>query len=233
MSGLRAGTGHMRNFIDRIFSSPSRRELLAGLGVAAGGASLLMPRRASADETPSGEPDAASVLHDPDSGVAGNPQGDIAIVEWFDYNCPYCRKLQPELQQVVYDDGKVRWVLKEWPILGPVSVVASRMAIACRYQDKYVQAHDVLLGTSSKLTESRIDELLAGAGIDVDRARRDRDANAAAIDGLLSRNNAQAQGLGFRGTPSFIVGKFRVPGVLTMAQFEQVIADARKANFAQ
>jgi protein-disulfide isomerase len=221
----------MRNFTDRISSSPSRRDLLAGLGAAAG-AGLLLPRRARA-ETPPGEPDEASVLRDPDSGVAGNPQGDIAIVEWFDYNCPYCRRLQPELAQVVFDDGKVRWILKEWPILGPVSVVASRMAIACKYQDKYVQAHDALIGTNSKLTESRIDELLAGAGIDVDRARRDRDANAAAIDGLLSRNNAQAKGLGFRGTPSFIVGKFRVPGVLTMAQFEQVISDARKAKAAQ
>jgi len=224
----------MRNFTNRMFfSSPSRRELLAGLGAAAAGASLMLPRRASADETPVGEPDAASVLRDPDAGVVGNPQGDIEVVEWFDYNCPYCRKLQPELAQVVHDDGKVRWVLKEWPILGPVSVVASRMAIACRYQDKYVQAHDALIGINSKLTEARIDELLAGAGIDVARAKRDRDANATAIDGLLSRNNAQAQGLNFRGTPSFIVGKFRVPGVLTMAQFEQVISDARKAKAAQ
>ncbi|MGC2082599.1 MAG: DsbA family protein [Bradyrhizobium sp.] len=223
----------MRNLTDRIFSSPSRRELLAGLGVAAAGVSLMLPRGARAEETPSGEPDAASVLRDPDSGVVGNPQGDITIVEWFDYNCPYCRRLQPELSQVVYDDGKVRWILKEWPILGPVSVVASRMAIACKYQDKYVQAHDALIGTNSKLTEPRIDELLAAGGIDVDRARRDRDANAAAIDGLLSRNDAQARGLNFNGTPSFIVGKFRVPGVLTMAQFEQVISDARKVKAAQ
>ncbi len=223
----------MRNLTDLIASSPSRRALLVGLGATAAGASLMLPRRARADETPSGEPDEASVLRDPDSGIAGNPQGDIAIVEWFDYNCPYCRRLQPELAQVVFDDGKVRWILKEWPILGPVSVVASRMAIACKYQDKYVQAHDALIGTNSKLTEPRIDELLAGAGIDVDRARRDRDANAAAIDGLLSRNNAQARGLSFNGTPSFIVGKFRVPGVLTMAQFEQVISDARKVKAAQ
>ena len=71
----------MRNLTDRIFSSPSRRELLAGLGVAAAGVSLMLPRGARADETPSGEPDAASVLNDPDSGVVGNPQGDIAIVE--------------------------------------------------------------------------------------------------------------------------------------------------------
>jgi protein-disulfide isomerase len=223
----------MRNLNDRVLSSPSRRELLAGLAGAAAGVGLMLTRRASAEGTLVAEPDEASVLRDPDNGVLGNAQGDIAIVEWFDYNCPYCRRLQPELQQVVFDDGNVRWVLKEWPILGPVSVVASRLALACKYQGKYAQAHDALIGVNSKLTEARINELLAGAGIDVDRARRDRDANATAIDAMLSRNNAQARGLGFRGTPSFIVGKFRVPGVLTMAQFEQVISDARKAKSTQ
>ena len=176
------------------------------------------------------EPSEAQVLRDPEVPVAGNPDGDIAIVEWFDYNCPYCRKLEPELRQVVQDDGKVRLVLKDWPILGPVSVVAARMALACKFQDKYVQAHDALIGVSSKLTEPRIPELLAGAGIDVDRAKRDLADKAKTIDAILARNNAQAEGLGFRGTPSFIVGKFRVPGVLTMTQFEQVIADARKAK---
>jgi protein-disulfide isomerase len=171
----------------------------------------------------------ALVLRDPDIPVAGNPNGDVSIVEWFDYQCPYCRKLEPELRQVVQDDGKVRLVLKDWPILGPVSVVASRMALACKYQDKFIAAHDALIGVNSKLTEPRINELLAGAGIDVDRATRDLAANAKAIDAILARNNDQAAAFEFRGTPSFIVGKFRVPGVLTMAQFEQVVADARKA----
>jgi protein-disulfide isomerase len=171
----------------------------------------------------------ALVLRDPDIPVTGNPAGDITIVEYFDYNCPYCRKIAPELAQVVQDDGKVRLVLKDWPILGPVSVVASRMALACKYQDKYIQAHDALIGVASKLTEPRIRELLAGAGIDVDRADRDLAANAKAIDAIIARNGDQAGAFGFKGTPSFIVGKFRVPGVLTMAQFEQVIADARKA----
>jgi protein-disulfide isomerase len=177
-----------------------------------------------------GEPSEAAVLRDPDIPVAGNPEGDIAIVEWFDYQCPYCRKLEPELQQIVQDDGKVRWLRKDWPILGPVSVVAARMALACKFQDKYDKAHEAMMGVNSKLTEPRINELLAGAGIDVDRAKRDLASNAKAIDDILKRNNAQAEALGFRGTPSFIVGKFRVPGVLTMAQFEQVIADARKAK---
>ena len=206
----------------RKFSDLSRRDTLALLG--AGAAMVAMPQTAEA------EPTEASVLRDPDNPVFGNPNGDITIVEWFDFNCPYCRKLEPELRQAVQDDGKVRLVLKDWPILGPVSVTAARMALASKYQNKYGKAHDAMIGVSSKLTEPRIYELLAGAGVDVDRAKADLATNAKAIDGMLARNNDTAEGLGFRGTPSFIVGKFRVPGVLTIDQFEQVIADARKAK---
>jgi protein-disulfide isomerase len=185
-----------------------------------------MPGRAQAQA----EPTEALVLHDVDNPVLGNPDGDITIVEWFDFNCPYCRKLEPELRQVVHDDGKVRLVLKDWPILGPVSVVAARVALACKFQDKYDKAHDAMIGVSSKLTEPRIYELIAGAGVDVDRAKQDLATNAKAIDAMLARNNEAAEGLGFQGTPAFIVGKFRVPGVLTMDQFAQVIADARKVK---
>jgi len=214
----------MRNWMNFGGLAPSRRDMLALLG----GATLLggAPNLARAQA----EPTEASVLHDPDNPVLGNPDGDIAIVEWFDFNCPYCRKLEPELRQVVHDDGNVRLVLKDWPILGPVSTVAARVALACKYQDKYEKAHDAMIGVSSKLTEPRIYELIAGAGVVVDRVKRDLVTNAKAIDGMLARNNETAEALGFQGTPSFIVGKFRVPGVLTMDQFSQVIADARKAK---
>ena len=171
----------------------------------------------------------ALVLRDPDIPVAGNAGGDVTIVEYFDYQCPYCRKIEPDLRQVVQDDGKVRLVFKDWPILGPASVVAARLALASKYQEKFVQAHDALIGVNARLTEPRIRELLAGAGIDVERLDRDLAANANAIDAILARNGDQAVAFGFRGTPSFIVGKFRVPGILTVAQFGQVIADARKA----
>jgi protein-disulfide isomerase len=206
----------------------TRRETLRGIGA---GAVMLGIAPGSAlgqsnDETVLTE---SLVLRDPDIPTTGNADGDITIVEYFDYQCPYCRKIEPELRQVVQDDGKVRLVLKDWPILGEVSVTAARMALASKYQDKFIQAHEALIGVNSKLTEPRIRELLAGAGIDVDRATRDLATNAKAIDAILARNNNQATAFGFRGTPSFIVGKFRVPGVLTMAQFEQVIADARKA----
>ena len=222
-SGDEAGR-QMRNWTNFAGLAPSRRGMLTLLG----GAAVLgaMPGHARAQA----EPTEASVLHDIDNPVLGNPDGDITIVEWFDFNCPYCRKLEPELRQVVQDDGKVRLVLKDWPILGPVSVVAARVALACKYQGKYDKAHDAMIGVSSKLTEPRIYELIAGAGVDVDRAKQDLATNAKAIDGMLARNNETAEGLGFQGTPAFIVGKFRVPGVLTMDQFALVIADARKAK---
>jgi protein-disulfide isomerase len=175
----------------------------------------------------------ALVLRDPDIPVAGNSAGDISIVEFFDYQCPYCRKVEPELQQVVHDDGKVRLVWKDWPILGPMSVVAARMAQASKYQDKFIVAHDALIAINTKLTEVRIREALAGAGVDIDRLDRDLADKANAIDATLKRNKDQATAFDFRGTPSFIVGKFRVPGVLTMAQFTQAIADARKAAAAK
>jgi len=221
----------MKNSIEPARSVPgrTRREAfrllgasVAMLGIAPG----LAAAQGGSDEEVLTE---ALVLRDPDIPAAGNVDGDITIVEYFDYQCPYCRKIEPELRQVVQDDGKVRMVLKDWPILGPVSVIAARMALASKFQDKYLVAHEALIGVNSKLTEPRIRELLAAAGIDLDRLDRDLVTNAKAIDAILARNGDQAKAFGFKGTPSFIVGKFRVPGILTMAQFDQVIADARKA----
>lgn len=207
---------------------PTRRTALTLLGAGAlASAGMTLARAATGDDEVLTE---AKVLRDPDVPVAGNPGGNISIIEWSDYNCPYCRKLEPELRQVVQDDGKVRLVLKDWPILGPVSVTAARIALAAKYQDKYHQAHDAMMGVSSRLTESRINELLASVGVDMDRLKSDLAAHGKDIDAILKRNNDQAEAFGFNGTPSFIVGKYRVPGVLSMAQFEQVIADARKAK---
>jgi protein-disulfide isomerase len=223
----------MRQFSNqnRRLATPTRRGALGMLGLGA-----VMLGLDIAPGSALGQSDASdnvltesAVLRDPEIPVAGNVDGDITIVEYFDFNCPYCRKVEPELRQVVQDDGKVKLVYKDWPVLGPVSVAAARMALAVKYQDKYVAAHDALMGTASRLTEPRIRELLAGAGIDVDRAAKDLETNAKAVDAILARNNDQATAFGFKGTPSFIIGKFRVPGALTMAQFDQAIADARKA----
>ena len=208
---------------------PTRRGVLGLLGMGALGLAS-GPASAHDDRDHEKVLTEALVLRDPDIPVIGNPEGDITIVEYYDYNCPYCRKVAPEIRQVVQDDGKVRLVLKDWPILGEVSKAAARMALAAKYQNKFVEAHDALIGVSSRLTEPRVRELLAGASINMERLNADLTAKAKEIDAILKRNGDQAEAFEFRGTPSFIVGKFRVPGVLTMAEFERVISDARKAK---
>src|SRR5688500_6422857 len=110
----------------------------------------------------------ALVLRDPEIPATGNINGDITIVEYYDYNCPYCRKIAPEINQVVQDDGKVRLVLKDWPILGEVSVIAARMALAAKYQDKFMQAHGGMNVVSSRLSEARAREVVAGGALRMD-----------------------------------------------------------------
>jgi protein-disulfide isomerase len=228
---------HPRWLSTSIETAKTRRQALGLLGAGALVAGLApVAAAAQSDDPPKDAPPAdddvlneAAVLRDPDIPVAGNSSGNITIVEWFDYQCPYCRKLEPDLAQVVKADGKVRMVFKDWPILGPASVYTSGLVLATRYQDKFLQAHATLMSLDVKLTEAGARDRLAKAGIDVDRALADLETNKAAIGAVLKRNDDQATAFGFKGTPAFIVGKFRVPGVLTKEQFVAVIADARKA----
>jgi len=209
--------------------SVSRRALLGVLG-GAGACGVAMSRALAAGDDVLTE---ALVLRDPDIPVAGNPKGDISIVEYFDFQCPYCRKIEPELQQLAKEDGQLRLVFKDWPILGSPSVYAARLALAARYQEKYIEAHEALIGMTSRLTEAGARDVLAKAGIDVDRAVRDLDARGKEVDAVLARNDEQAKAFSFRGTPSFIVGKFRVPGILSKENFKLAIADARAAAKAR
>ena len=170
-----------------------------------------------------------SVLRDPDIPSIGNPHGDVTIVEYFDYQCPYCKKVAPELLKIAKEDGKLRIVMKDWPIFGGVSQYAAKMVLAAKYQGKYHEAHAALIGAATRLSEDIVQKLLGEAGIDVDRAKRDIENYKPAIDALLARNNEQAEAFGFQGTPAFIIGTFRVPGLLDAAGFKQAIADARTA----
>ena len=171
-----------------------------------------------------------SVLRDPEIPSLGNPKGDVTIVEYFDYRCPYCKKVDPELMRVAQEDGKVRIVFKDWPIFGAVSIYAAKMALASKYQNKYLEAHKALIGARSSLTEASVRDLLDKAGVDVARATADLQTNEKTIDALLARNNSQAEAFGFQGTPAYIIGTFRVPGVLDAASFKQAISDARKTT---
>jgi protein-disulfide isomerase len=167
------------------------------------------------------------VLRDPDIPVTGNPQGDITIVEYFDYQCPYCKTIAPVLADIAKQDGGIRIVLKDWPIFGELSVQAARLVLAAKFQNKFHDAHDALMASKERLTEARLIETLKQAGVDMERLRATLDANDDAIKAILVRNEAQAKAFGFQGTPSFIVGTFRVPGVPTAEQFKLMIADVR------
>ncbi|MGZ3410073.1 MAG: DsbA family protein [Xanthobacteraceae bacterium] len=168
-----------------------------------------------------------AVLRDPDIPVLGNPDGDITIVEFFDFQCPYCKQIHSDLIKVVKEDGKIRLVYKDWPILGELSVVAAKLVLAAKFQGKYAQAHDALITYKGRITAANIPEIVSAAGVDIKKATADFAANDAHVKDILVRNNAQAEAFGFNGTPSFIVGTFRVPGVLTPEQFKQAIKDAR------
>lgn len=170
-----------------------------------------------------------SALRDSEILSIGNPEGDLTIVEYFDYQCPYCRKVAPELLKIAREDGKLRIVMKNWPIFGGDSQYAAKMVLAGKYQNKYHEAHGALIEARTKLSEDIIQKLLGKAGIDVDRAKRDLETYKSAIETLLARNNAQAEAFGFGGTPAFIIGRVRVPGAMNPAGFKQAIADARAA----
>lgn len=177
-------------------------------------------------------PDALSesyILKDPDVPVLGNPKGDITIIEYFDYRCPYCKTVNPVISKIVKDDGRIRLIFKDWPVFGDVSVLAAKLVLAAKYQNKYAEAHEALISMKDRLTEANVFSTLAAAGVDIDRAKKDLATNDAAVVAILARNHEQAQAFEFQGTPAFIVGRFRIPGVLSAENFKKAIADARLA----
>lgn len=166
------------------------------------------------------------LLHDADSPVAGNPNGNVTIVEFFDYRCPYCKQVEPSLAQLRKDDHQLRFVYKEFPILGPDSVVASRAALAARKQNKYQPLHDALISARGHLDESTIMQMAADAGLDVKRLKADM--NSPEVKSIISRNMALARTLGINGTPGFIVGDQLIPGAVDLETLQKLVAEARK-----
>lgn len=171
---------------------------------------------------------AKMVLHDPDAPVAGNPDGDVTIVAFEDYNCPFCRRSTPQLAAFIASDPKVRVVFKDWPILSEASVMEAKVALAAKYQGKYRQAHEALMAIDVRpATKQAVKAAVEKAGIDVDRLNKDLAAHNEDINALLLRNVAEADALGLKGTPVFLIGPFKMAQELDEAGFRQVVADAR------
>lgn len=169
-----------------------------------------------------------SLINDPDAPVAGNPKGDVTVVEFFDYHCGYCKRVFPVLRELLDSDKNLRWVFKEFPILGPESVTASRAALAAWKLDpaKYLDFHAALMATSGGLPEDRILKIAKTAGYDADKLKKEMASDSVTAE--INRNHQIAETLGIRGTPAFIVGDELVPGAVDVDTLRQLIAKARK-----
>jgi protein-disulfide isomerase len=162
-----------------------------------------------------------------DLPVMGNPNGDVTVVEFMDYRCGYCKGVKPVLDQVLKEDGKIRFVVKEFPILGPASRTASMAAIASLKQGKYVAFHNALMAYPNNLTEEVIFALARQVGIDVAKLKEDMKSDS--VMELITRTNQLARDLGINGTPGFIIGDEIVPGAIGADEFKARIAAARRA----
>jgi protein-disulfide isomerase len=168
------------------------------------------------------------LLDDPTSPIAGNPSGDVTIVEFFDYRCPYCKQVEPSLEALLREDRQIRIVYKEFPILGKDSVYATRVALAARKQAKYDSFHAAMMMAKGQIDENAVLKIAASAGLDVDRVKADM--KSPEIDDIIRRNFELAQALDIRGTPAFIIGGELVPGAIDIATMKQKIAAARKSG---
>lgn len=198
----------------------TRRYLLKATAAGLAAAALPLPVLAQAELT------VEEVLFDPQIPVLGNPRGDVTIAEYFDYQCPFCKRGHQDLVDVVRDDGNVRLVMKDWPIFGAASVHASSLVLAAGKE--YEKALHALMATKGRLGEEDVDAVLEKAGLDPQSLlasfKRDQDR----IDGILARNMDQANAFGFGGTPAFLLNTRVHHGAMDKQALRDAIAAARE-----
>ena len=165
------------------------------------------------------------LFHDPESPTAGNPKGDVTIVEFFDYHCGYCKQVHEPLLQVLREDRNLRIVYKELPILAPESRIAAAAGLAANRQGKYAEFHDALMSARGRLGKDRVLAMAKEHKLDV--ARLQTDMESGAIQAAIEANLQLAAALKIEGTPAFVVGDQIVPGALDLDQIRKLIADAR------
>jgi len=170
----------------------------------------------------------AFLENDLNAPFVGNAEGDAVVVEFFDYNCPYCKRAAGDVKALLAADEGVRVVYREWPILGEGSVFAARAALAARAQGKYEEMHWGMMEMRGRAEEASVLALARSVGLDVEQMVADMDSEAVNNHILASRQLAQS--LGFTGTPAFVIGDALVPGAVPLADLQGYIGAARAAN---
>ncbi|HEX3858759.1 MAG TPA: DsbA family protein [Pseudolabrys sp.] len=185
---------------------------------------------AEADKHKAAVKDNAQALYSsPRQVVLGNPQGNVTFVEFFDYNCGYCKRAMSDMLTLLKDDPKLKVVLKEFPVLGPGSVEAARVAVAVRMQDKsgqkYLEFHQKLLGGRGQADQAHA--LAAAKDVGMDMARINKDMNSPEVKTTLEENLKLAEALGLNGTPSYVIGSDVIVGAVGLPALEEKINTAR------
>lgn len=168
------------------------------------------------------------LLEDPETPVGGNPKGDVSLIEFFDYRCPYCKQVVPALEALLAKDKQLRFVYKEFPVLGADSVHAARAALASRKQGKYEPMHRALMAVKGQIDEAAVMKVASSVGLDVDRLKADMAAPE--IDRVLKANIKLAEALEIHGTPGFVIGDEIVPGAVSLDTLKQLIDAARHSK---
>lgn len=197
----------------------NRRTALASIG------GFMLAGRVQAQTTPFSLRD---ITHTPDAPVLGNPDGDVTLVEFFDYQCPFCRASHPDVIDMVARDGNIRLVMKDWPIFGEMSVFAHKVGLAAVSLGKYREVHMALMAVEGRrLSDEGITAAAASVGVNAEEAAALFDREAEKWMPLIWRNEQQAVNLGLHGTPAFLIGQQLYAGAASVADLEAMVAAAR------
>ena len=171
----------------------------------------------------------AAIFEDTSSWVGGNPDGDITVVEFMDYRCGYCRKAWAEVEELVASDGNIRFVVKEFPILGESSDLSSRFAIATLQlagPEAYKRAHDALMALRGEATKPTLERLAGDLGLDASAIMARMDAPE--VTAVIQANHALAQTLDISGTPTFVIDGTMLRGYVPLDGMREIVAEQRK-----
>ena len=167
---------------------------------------------------------------DPGSPNLGNVDGDVTVVEFFDYYCGYCRQAGKTIQALIASDPNIRVIFREWPVLGEGSTFAARAVLASAEQGKYEEFHWALMNGKVQATKAVVMKVARDLGLDI--AKLEADMSSQTVDRHIEQSNMLAQNLGFTGTPAFIVGNQKIPGMISFNQISELVAKARATNLA-
>ncbi|MDO5613660.1 MAG: DsbA family protein [Paracoccus sp. (in: a-proteobacteria)] len=203
---------------------PSRRHTI--LSAAALTMTSVLPLRAVARDNPMPESLRRSLERDPNAPVLGNPNGNVTLTEFFDYNCSYCRRMMGTMQRLVSADPQLRVVFREWPVFGEGSEFASRASLASLQQGKYWAFHAGLMQMRGRAEQASVLRVAREVGLDEARLRRDMESDA--VSEHISNSFMLAEHMGLMGTPTFIAGDEAAFGALSMDDLQELIERGRK-----